>query len=1072
MKNLRSARQEYLRNFEKIISGLNEAQLEAVNSIDGPVLTVAGPGTGKTHILAARIGQILLNTDAAPQNILCLTFTDAGVIAMRKRLLEFIGPEAQKIHIFTFHSFCNKVIKENIDVFGYESLQPVSDLERIDIIRALIDELEPTHPLRIRNRRNPYQFELRLRSLFSMMKSEGRSAEHINALIDEHISLMPTLEKFLYKKKYKEFQKGDIKKDVFDEELRRLKELRSGAALFEVFEHKMQQLGRYDYDDMIHWVLRLFSNPDHEDILLNYQEQYQYILVDEFQDTNGAQNGILMKLIEYWEVPNVFVVGDDDQSIFEFQGARVKNMMDFFEHYSKVGLKLIVLEENYRSGQAILDASKLVIDKNNIRIIRLLENLDSERKISKNLIASNPKILEKETEIAVFEYPNKLQEEIAVINNIKALHAKGIPYNEMAVIYFMHKQSTELIRLMERHEIPYQTKRQINILGTPFIKNFILLLRYLATEFEKPYSGEQMIYELLHVDFFGIAASDIAALSAYIALKNRQKHDNGDYEYLQWRDMLRDENLIVSVAKNNANKILQIARLCDEAMLMLINQPLTVIIEKLLNKSGIINYMLGSSEKQWLTELMSTFFNFVKEESDRNPNIDLKSLLILVDRMADNKLEIPIIRNSYTSDGVNLLTAHSAKGLEFECVFMLHCLEEYWEPSSNRKSVSQFYLPDNFRKTSEETDSKEAARRLFYVAMTRAKTYLSLSYYAKQNNKKATKISTFLSELNNEKVAFHMASIPDEQVRAEEFLLLIHKEIPDSARIDKESIAALLQGFTMSVSSLNSYLECPRSFFYQNVLRIPSTSSPEALYGVAVHYALKKSFDDAQKAGLEKLPDMEKFLDYFREELFRKNVQLSPRAYSDALKLGMEQLPEYYRQRYIRFGGQLTSEIRTELSLNTHYKGVPIKGIIDKVCFNGVDEHKILHIVDYKTGKLENSRFTKISSKNEIGGGYYRQLVFYKILIENSDRIPYKVKSAEIDYLSPDDADDFPIKTIELDDEDVAAVGTLISNSYERIMAQEFSLGCEKRYCKWCNFVKTQLSPDSYRDEEEELLDD
>ena len=1073
MNNTWSARQEYLRNFEKIISGLNEAQLEAVNSIDGPVLTIAGPGTGKTHILAARIGNILLNSDASPQNILCLTFTDAGVIAMRKRLLEFIGPEAQKIHIFTFHSFCNKVIRENIDAFGYESLEPVSDLERIDIIRSIIDDLEPVHPLRIQNRRNPYQFELRLRNLFSLMKTEGRDAAYINSVIDEYTEVMPSMDKFIYKRKTGEFQKGDIKKKEYDKEIRRLRELKSAAELFETFEQKMQELGRYDYDDMILWVLRLFSDDNHEDILRNYQEQYQYILVDEFQDTNGAQNGILMKLIEYWEVPNVFVVGDDDQSIFEFQGARVKNMIDFFGHYSKVGLKLIVLEENYRSGQAILDASKHVIDRNELRIIRLLESLDPENQISKNLIASNTEILKKETQISVCEYPNRLQEEIAVFNSIRELHEKGIPYNEMAVIYFMHKQSAELIRLFERHEIPYQTKRQINILSTPIIKNFILLLRYIAAEFEKPYSGEQLIYELLHVDFFGVPATDIAALSSYIATLNRQKHDNGDYAYLQWRDLLRDENNIGEIAKSEPGKILNISKLCDESLLLLMNNPIVDILEKLLNRSGIVAFMLQSPEKHWLTELMSTFFNFVREEAARNAGLDLRTLLVLFDRMADNKLEIPVIRNSYAADGVNLLTAHSAKGLEFECVFMLHCLAEFWEPAASKKSASQFYLPENFRKTNEETDSEEAARRLFYVAMTRAKTFLHLSYYAKQNNQKISKRASFIDDLIIDfELPLHVSSVPDEQVKEEEFLLLVQKEMPDSARIDKESIASLLQDFTLSVSSLNSYLECPRSFFYNNVLRIPSTSSPEALYGVAVHYALKKSFDDAQRAGLEKLPELEVFLDHFRQELFRKNVQLSPKAYADALKLGAEQLPEYYRQRYIRFGGQLSAEIKTEKSLKAYYKGIPLKGVIDKICFNGSDDHKTLHLADYKTGKLDDSRFVSINKRNELGGSYYRQLVFYKILIEHADFSPYKVKSAEIDYLSPDDSNIFQVKTLELDEKDAEAVGNLISSSYERIMAQEFSEGCEKKYCKWCNFVKTQRSPDSFRDEEEELLDD
>ncbi len=215
MENYSTTRQHYRQKFESVLAGLNQSQLDAVNTIDGPVLTIAGPGTGKTHILAARIGQILLETDAAPYNILCLTYTDAGVMAMRKRLLEFIGPDAHKIHIFTFHSFCNKVIQDNIDAFGYDELQPVSDLEVIDIIRGMIDGLSPNHPLRLNNRRNPYQFEIRLKSLFSRMKTEGWEAEYVSQMIDEYIESLPKREEYIYKRSSGEFKKGDVKiKDV------------------------------------------------------------------------------------------------------------------------------------------------------------------------------------------------------------------------------------------------------------------------------------------------------------------------------------------------------------------------------------------------------------------------------------------------------------------------------------------------------------------------------------------------------------------------------------------------------------------------------------------------------------------------------------------------------------------------------------------------------------------------------------------------------------------------------------------------------------------------------------------
>ncbi|MEO1628827.1 MAG: UvrD-helicase domain-containing protein, partial [Bacteroidota bacterium] len=144
--------------FTKELARLNSRQREAVEQIEGPVLVIAGPGTGKTHILAARIGQILLQTDALAANILCLTFTDAGVLAMRERLIEFIGPEAHRVHIYTFHSFCNKIIQDNLEYFGRRELEPISDLERVELIRSMLDKLPPGHPLR-RKANDPYFYE-------------------------------------------------------------------------------------------------------------------------------------------------------------------------------------------------------------------------------------------------------------------------------------------------------------------------------------------------------------------------------------------------------------------------------------------------------------------------------------------------------------------------------------------------------------------------------------------------------------------------------------------------------------------------------------------------------------------------------------------------------------------------------------------------------------------------------------------------------------------------------------------------------------------------------------------------
>ena len=188
--------QHYNEAFLRVLEELNPQQRQAVDQVEGPVLAIAGPGTGKTHILSARIGRILLETDAQAQNILCLTFTDAGVNAMRQRLLEFIGPEAHRVHIYTFHSFCNSIIQDNLELFGSQDMEPLSELERVEIIRQLLDELEVRHPLR-RGRNDAYFYEKHLQGLFQLMKSEDWTVEHVHDAIDSYLESLPDREEFI-----------------------------------------------------------------------------------------------------------------------------------------------------------------------------------------------------------------------------------------------------------------------------------------------------------------------------------------------------------------------------------------------------------------------------------------------------------------------------------------------------------------------------------------------------------------------------------------------------------------------------------------------------------------------------------------------------------------------------------------------------------------------------------------------------------------------------------------------------------------------------------------------------------
>lgn len=263
--------------FLRELGRLNPAQREAVEQIEGPVLVIAGPGTGKTHILAARIGRILMETDAQPHNILCLTFTDSGVQAMRRRLLELIGPEAHRVHIFTFHSFCNTVIQDNLELFGRRDLEPLSELERIEIIRKILEELPLDHPLK-RGRADMFFYEKHLQNLFRQLKAENWAVDFVHQKIDEYLTSLPTKDEFIYKVSRGNFKKGDLKTAKLEDEQLRMEKLRSAASLFPRYNELLREYHRYDYEDMILWVLGAFEK--YPALLRNYQEQYLYFLVD------------------------------------------------------------------------------------------------------------------------------------------------------------------------------------------------------------------------------------------------------------------------------------------------------------------------------------------------------------------------------------------------------------------------------------------------------------------------------------------------------------------------------------------------------------------------------------------------------------------------------------------------------------------------------------------------------------------------------------------------------------------------------------------------------------------------
>ncbi|HYG41008.1 MAG TPA: ATP-dependent DNA helicase [Cytophagales bacterium] len=1027
---------DYNLQFQKELEKLNTAQKQAVFHTEGPVLVIAGPGTGKTQILSARIGYILSskNLQVAPHNILCLTYTDAGVIAMRNRLLKFIGPDAYRVHIHTFHSFCNQVIQNNMDYFGIRELHPISELETIELYHKLIDQFPQGHLLK-KYRGEIYSDIGRLKSLFSTMKTEDWSPEFISQQIDLYLEELPSRDNFIYKVNRGQNKKGDPKIREIQEETERMEKLRAAAFEYHNFNKLMKSMGRYDFDDMILWVLEGFKN--NESLRLKYQEQYLYFLVDEFQDTNGSQNEILNLLTEDPdENPNVFVVGDDDQSIYRFQGANLKNITDFALRYER-NLYKVVLTENYRSTQSILNTAQSLINFNSQRLVNTFND------IQKNLISSSSlKYSLVRPEIKTF--PNPQNEEAFILSEIERLKQLGEDLSEVAVIYRKHKLVENLVKVMEQKKIPLNLKQRVNILKLPFIKNLIHLLTYLQQEFERPHSAENLLFEVMHYDFFGISPRDIARISLHCS-----HIEEGVYK--KWREVISSKETMFRLGLESAGAVSSLEDNLNYWFKSMANDTLQVLFEKIITKGGILKYIMNSPDKIWLMESLTSFFDFLKSNSEKEENFGVKNLLSLVEKMESHDLCIYLNKIISNPDGVNFVTAHSSKGLEFKHVYLLSSNARCWEKS---RGVNRgFKLPDTIVPSIDE-DLEEEERRLFYVALTRAKENLTISYSKEDRNSKEQEKSRFVTEIKiGEELNETDISLEPDALLDFNYLNLSLPEIAKSDLINKAFIDASLKNYRMSVTHLSKYLKCPLTFYFENIIKVPSARNESMGFGNAVHYTLEKFFRQMLDSGKKEFSSKEELYEIFKKGMQKYHAHFTKEQFKRKMEYGQEILPGFYQTYIERWNKVVVVEYRLN---HVEAEGVPLTGILDKLEFDG----NVVNVVDYKTGKPENGirKLNPPSEADPLGGDYWRQMVFYKILMDSDKTKKWEMISGEFDFIEKNSKKEYEKRKLVISPEDIKIVKGQLKEAYGKILNHEFMPGCGKEDCQWCNFVKNNFT--------------
>jgi DNA helicase-2/ATP-dependent DNA helicase PcrA len=987
--------------FKNLYNKLNPEQKMGVDEIEGPIMVIAGPGTGKTHLLTMRIANILDKTDTAPESILALTFTESAVASMRKNLSEIIGTMAYRVNITTFHGFANNIIKEYPDDFPeIIGSTNISDVDQIKIIREIIDS---SNLVKLKPFGSRYFYVSSIIFAISDLKQQGFLPDDFKKIIEKEDNEFENIED-LYNKKgaYKGKMKG--KYIMLQKNIERNKEL---AIVYKKYQQSLRESNFYDYSDMIVEVKVALQKSN--DLLLILQEKYQYILVDEHQDTNSAQNKILELLASYYKNPNLFIVGDEKQAIFRFQGASLENFLYFKNLYKNV--KEISLKHNYRSTQTILDASHNLKPDS----LKLLSN------------SNNPENL-----VNIRPFLNPKAEYNFLANNIKQLIDNGHKPEQIAVLYRENRDVFEIARIFRKFNISFTIESDQDILDDQDIKKLLIILRAVQS-----FGKDRELVELLYVDIFDIPALDIYKLSSF------KRGSLGLY------DVIKSENIMQEAKIENIDKLKEIYKKLSLWKKQSYNKNAVAIIEDIIRDSGLLAKILSDSLAIEKIEKLGTFFDQVKGLITSHKDYTLDDFFEYLNVIKEHNISIKNKGLLYSLGKVRLMTAHKSKGLEFDYVYIINAQDGHWGGRRNHENIklpSQIFSMLNKIDNDLAEDDDEDERNLFYVAITRAKKQVTITYAIKNQEGREKLSSVFVQEIKPEFIkTFEMENveikIPENDSETE-----FAKDFDNKASIkEKEFLNDLFIKNGLSVTALNNYLACPWNYFFNNLLRLPGNQNKFMIFGTAVHEALKNYFD-ALKNGkyLKKDYLMKRFKESLEKQPIVKNE------YVEMLEKGKEALSGYYDFYRKSWKTNIFNEVnitRIELAEN-----ITINGKIDKLEI--IDSANNVNVVDYKTGKAK--------SRNELGGlnknssgDYLRQLTFYNLLLNNYQNGKFKMQSGEIDFIQPDEKGNYKKELFTITPEMVGDLELQIKQIAQEILDLSFwDKTCNNKDCEFCALRK------------------
>lgn len=1044
-------------DYETRYQKLNARQKQAVDTIDGPVMVIAGPGTGKTELIGMRAANILQKTDTLAENILCLTFTDSGANALRQRLTDIIGREAYKVAIHTFHSFGTEVINQNSQFF-YKgaNFRPADELSSYEIIRQIFDGLEYSSPLA--GKMNGEYTHLRdTLTIISELKKSGLTSDELLMILDANDGVIDKAEAWLAPifanridkttasqladhidpirasggsvtlpsivplsrviadslqdatnqaveagstKPITAWRNRWMKKDnsgayVLKSRDRQAK-LRSVSFVYYKYLDLMQEAELYDFDDMILRVVHAIEVFD--ELRYNLQEQYQYIMVDEFQDTNMAQMRVLYNLTNNPasdDTPNILVVGDDDQAIYSFQGADVSNIINFRETYPRT--QLITLTDNYRSTDRILTSARAIITQG---VDRLENHIDE---IDKQLTAHS----DKPDNVSLLAANTTGDERQWLVEDIKKQIEGGLAPADIAVLTRRHREIIDLLPYFDRAGLTVNYERQNDALELEPIIIIEKLARVLVALHENRHGdANALLPELLAHPAWGIAPSRLWQLST-------RAYD----QRARWLDIMTT----IPDFQPLSTWLIETANLISYTPL---EQMLDIMIGKLDSQAPDDEQTEAKTAASKTTDLfVAPFYQYFFSQNQLTDKPDdyivyLGALRTIRSKLRDYRPGETLRLNTFLefidlhrqlgstisslspaakndSGAINLMTAHKSKGLEFDTVYITGATDNMWgERARNRSRLIGY--PENLPLTPAGETSDERLR-LFYVAITRAKRQLIISYSDHDDNDKDLLRAGFLVD-----DAWPVKSVLTRQDTAaitRQAENRWYDNIVQPTTDLKELLAPNLERYQLSATHLNNFIDItrggPQTFLLNNLLRFPQAISPAAAYGSAVHDTLRHAHAHLVAAGKKRA--IEDILNDYETSL--RQQRLSDQDFDTYLQKGLDVLSTFLTERYDTF----TNKQKTELSFSNQQVVIGQAHLTGKIDLMDTDEAtKEVIVTDYKTGKPANnwhgnSDYEKIKLHK-----YRQQLMFYKLLIENSQSYSkYQVKRGVLQFVEP-----------------------------------------------------------------------